>query len=324
MDIRKVYDIDARPREVWAALTEPSVIERWGGGPVVMSPVPGSEFSLWGGDIHGTVADVDLGISMTQEWYGGDWDAPSFARFTLSTRPDGLTRLTLEHTGVPDDEAADFDAGWDEYYLRPIKELLEERAVEDVTSPSKIDIGTQGFVYPMPVTLIGSDRGDAPSFMTVAWVNRVQFNPPRVAMGINKNHATNEGIREHGEFSVCFPDESMVEVVDWCGLNSGARGADKAAQFEVFRGNLAHAPLIAECPLCLECTVFEVHDLGSHELFVGDVVGTWTEERFLDDGKPDLARMRPFTLTMPDNRFWAMGAEIGKAWSAGRGYVPKG
>lgn len=188
---------------------------------------------------------------------------------------------------------------------------------------SKIDVGTQGFVYPMPVTLIGSDRGDAPTFMTVAWMNRVQYNPPRVAMGINKHHATNEGIREHGEFSVNFPDETMVKLVDWCGMNSAARGADKAAQFEVFRGNLAHAPLIAECPLCLECTVREVVDLGSHELFIGEIAGTWTEERFLEGGKPDLTKMRPFVLTMPDNRYWRVGDELGRAWSIGREYEPK-
>ena len=150
--------------------------------------------------------------------------------------------------------------------------------------PDKIDLGNKGFVYPMPVTLVGSDRGESPSFMTVAWVNRVELSPALLAIGVNKNHATNEGIREHGEFGVSFPDESMVALTDWCGLNSAARGVEKASQFEVFRGNLDHAPLIAECPLCLECSLRETHDLGTHELFVGEIVGTWTEERFLEDG----------------------------------------
>ena len=186
----------------------------------------------------------------------------------------------------------------------------------------KIDLGTQGFVYPMPVTLVGSDRNGAPAFMTVAWVNRVQPNPPRLAMGVGKRHLTNEGIREHGEFSVCFPDESMVAVTDWCGVTSGDN-ANKAAEFEVFRGNLLHAPMIAECPLCLECRVHQVVDLGSHELFIGEVVGAWTEERFLLDGKPDIAKMRPFTLTMPDNRYWRVGETLGRAWASGRTYEPK-
>jgi flavin reductase (DIM6/NTAB) family NADH-FMN oxidoreductase RutF len=188
---------------------------------------------------------------------------------------------------------------------------------------SKIDLGPQGFVYPMPVSLVGSDRGDTPSFMTIAWVNRIQMSPPRLAAGINKRHATSEGIRDNGQFSVCFPTEAMVQLVDWCGMNSGLRGADKASQFEVFRGSLAHAPMVADCPLCLECTVFDVVDLGSHELFIGDVVATWTEERFLDDGKPDPALMRPLAFTMPDNTYWGLGEPVGRAWSIGRDYQPR-
>ncbi len=188
----------------------------------------------------------------------------------------------------------------------------------------KIDLGSQGFIYPMPMVLIGSDRGDRPTFMPAAWINRVQYTPARIAVGMNKSHATNEGIREHGEFSACIPDESMLELTDWCGLNSALRGADKASQFEVFRGRLAHAPLVSECPLCLECTVHKVVDLGSHELFIGEIAGTWTEQRYLDDGgNPDIEKMRPFMLTMPDNRYWRVGAQIGRAWAAGRSYEPR-
>jgi flavin reductase (DIM6/NTAB) family NADH-FMN oxidoreductase RutF len=185
----------------------------------------------------------------------------------------------------------------------------------------KIDLGPQGFVYPMPMTLVGSDLAGGPTFMALAWMNRVQFTPPRVAVGANKNHSTNAGIREHGEFSVNFPDESMVAVTDWCGLSS-ARNVDKAAHFDVYRGTLEHAPLVAECPLSLECRVFDVLDLGSHELFVADIVGTWTEERFLTDGKPDIAKMRPFVLTMPDNRYWRVGEHLADAWSVGREFAP--
>jgi flavin reductase (DIM6/NTAB) family NADH-FMN oxidoreductase RutF len=188
----------------------------------------------------------------------------------------------------------------------------------------KLNLGSQGFVYPMPLTLVGSDLAQHPSFMPIAWINRVQMSPPRLAAGMNKAHATNQGIRDHGEFSVCFPSEAMVDVADWCGLNTSAK-VDKSAEFEVFRGELEHAPMIAECPLCLECRVHQVIDLGSHELFIADIVATWTEEAYLDEvGKPDIEVMRPFMLTMPDNRYWGIGAEVGKAWGAGREYVARG
>ena len=188
-------------------------------------------------------------------------------------------------------------------------------------STHKVDLGPQGFVYPMPMSLVGADLQGGPSFMAVAWVNRCQFNPPRLVAGMGKAHATNAGIREHGQFSVCIPSVDQVAVTDWCGLKSAGRGVDKSAPFTVFRGSLEHAPMIAECPVCLECRLFQTVDLGSHELFVADIAGTWTEERFLlSDGKPDIARLRPFVLTMPDNRYWAVGEHIADAWSVGRGY----
>jgi activator of HSP90 ATPase len=129
MDIRKSYVIDAPAAAVWAALTEPKIIERWGGGPAVMAAKPGFEFSLWGGDIHGTVIAVAPGRSMLQEWFGGDWDAPSTALFSLTSNPHGGTRLDLENKNVPADDGADIDAGWDDYYLGPIKALLENDRV---------------------------------------------------------------------------------------------------------------------------------------------------------------------------------------------------
>jgi len=191
--------------------------------------------------------------------------------------------------------------------------------------PDRIDLGPQGFIYPMPMTLIGVDLESGPNFMPVAWINRVQSNPPRVATGMGKVHATNMGIREHGEFSVNIPSVDMVAVTDWCGLVSANRGADKTGPFEIVRGTLEHAPMIAECPLSLECRIHQVVDLGSHELFVADIVACWTEERFLDErDKPDITKLRPFTLTMPDNRYWAVGEQVGDAWSIGRSFESPG
>jgi flavin reductase (DIM6/NTAB) family NADH-FMN oxidoreductase RutF len=187
----------------------------------------------------------------------------------------------------------------------------------------RVDIGPQGFLYPMPMTLVGADLRSGPNFMPIAWINRVQYNPPRIVAGMGKVHATNVGIREHGEFSVNIPSVDMVAVTDWCGLNSASRGLDKSAAFDVVRGSLAHAPMIAECPISLECRVFQAVDLGSHEVFVADIVATWAEDRFLDEGgRPDITKVRPFTLTMPDNRYWAVGEQVGDAWAIGKTFEP--
>jgi flavin reductase (DIM6/NTAB) family NADH-FMN oxidoreductase RutF len=169
----------------------------------------------------------------------------------------------------------------------------------------RIDLGPQGFLYPMPMTVVGADLSAGVDFMPIAWINRVQFQPPRLACGLGKRHATNAGIREHGEFGVSIPSVDMIAAVDWCGLNSASSGTDKTVVFGIVRGTLAHAPMVAECPLAMECRVVQVVDLGSHELFIADIV-----------------KLRPFTLTMPDNRYWSVGEQIGQAWSAGRSFDP--
>jgi len=81
--------------------------------------------------------------------------------------------------------------------------------------------------------------------------------------------------------SVCLPSVDQVEVTDWLRAQVCHRGIDKAAPFTVFRRVARSRAMIAECPLCLECRVHQTVDLGSHELFIADIVGTWTEERFL-------------------------------------------
>lgn len=122
--IRKQYHIYASKEAVWDALVNPKTIEKWGGGPVKMSAKSGAKFSLWGGDIWGKNTKVTSKAELVQDWYGGDWDAPSIATFKLTHRA-GCTALYLTHKNIPED-AESFNKGWDDYYLGAIKHLLEK------------------------------------------------------------------------------------------------------------------------------------------------------------------------------------------------------
>ena len=126
MDLTKSYFIGAPPEAVWRALTDHALIDAWGGGPAAISAEPGAAFTFWGGDIYGTVTAAEPPVRLVEEWWGDDveWDEASVAAFSLVPEGEG-TRLTLEHTNVPDDEAEELDAGWDDSYLGPLKELLE-------------------------------------------------------------------------------------------------------------------------------------------------------------------------------------------------------
>jgi flavin reductase (DIM6/NTAB) family NADH-FMN oxidoreductase RutF len=72
----------------------------------------------------------------------------------------------------------------------------------------------------------------------------------------------------------------------------------------------------------MECKVINTVDLPDDEFFIGEIMGVYTEERYLTDGKPDIQKMKPFTLTMPDNGYWSMGELLGKAWGIGKDFKP--
>jgi flavin reductase (DIM6/NTAB) family NADH-FMN oxidoreductase RutF len=93
--------------------------------------------------------------------------------------------------------------------------------------------------------------------------------------------------------------------------------------FEVFYGELKAAPLITDCTLNIECVLVQTVDLPTNTFFIGEIRNIYTEERYLTEGKPDPKKMRPFLLTMPDNRFWALGEQVGNAWKDGLKFKEK-
>jgi activator of HSP90 ATPase len=122
--IKKVYAISSKVEDVWNALVDPDVIDKWGGGPSKMNETVGTDFELWNGDIYGKNLEVVKGKKLVQEWYGGDWPKPSIVIFTL--KPSEIeVILELEQIDVPDDEFEDINKGWDDFYLGPMKDMLE-------------------------------------------------------------------------------------------------------------------------------------------------------------------------------------------------------
>lgn len=174
-------------------------------------------------------------------------------------------------------------------------------------------------LYALPTTqlILGTHVDNTANFMALAWATRVNFKPPLVAIGVNNIHMSHRGIRENQEFSLCMPSSTMVDKTDYVGLVS-ARKTDKSSLFDIFYGELKSAPLIHECPLNLEMRLYESVKLPTNTIFVGEIVGTWCEEVCLSDGVPDITKIQPFILTMPDNRYWGIGKKVGDAWKDGK------
>jgi flavin reductase (DIM6/NTAB) family NADH-FMN oxidoreductase RutF len=179
----------------------------------------------------------------------------------------------------------------------------------------KID-NSVAFLYPMPMVLTGSVVGGKPNFMAVGWVSRVNFKPPLIAIALGPHH-TNKGIVENKEFSINIPNVSLIKETDYCGIASG-KNTDKSKLFDVFFGNLGKAPLIRECPVCISLTLFETVKLPFNTLYIGEPKEVFTEEKYLTENVLDVKKINPFILTMPDNNYWAVGENLGKAWGIGK------
>jgi flavin reductase (DIM6/NTAB) family NADH-FMN oxidoreductase RutF len=185
---------------------------------------------------------------------------------------------------------------------------------------AKVKLGARPLVYPMPAFLVGADVAGRPNFMTVAWGGIAASKPPMVTIALQHHRHTLRGIKETGEFSVNVPSEEQAIETDYCGIVTG-RKADKAkvCGFRVFYGALAHAPLIDQCPVNLECKVMHVLTLGSHALVIGEIMESHVREDCLTNGQPDAAKIKPIIYTEgPVSEYRGLGRVVGPAFQMGR------
>ena len=180
----------------------------------------------------------------------------------------------------------------------------------------KTKLGAKNCLYPMPTTLVGATVMGKPTFITIAHVGIMDLGS--VSLGMNKIHYTNAGIKENGTFSVNIPSIEMVKETDYCGLVSG-KNVDKGELFEVFYGELKTAPMIAECPINMECRLIQTVDFPRHDIFVGEIVETYCDESCLTDGVVDFSKVEPILFVMNDKSYWKLGERLARAWHVGKG-----
>jgi len=129
-NIKKHYQIKATAEDIFTALTNPLTIEIWSGASAVMEPVAGAEFSLWDGDITGINIEIETGKKIVQEWYFEDEEGLSpedKSIVTIKLHNEGnSTDVELLHINIPDEAFDNIVDGWDRYYFKPLKELVEE------------------------------------------------------------------------------------------------------------------------------------------------------------------------------------------------------
>jgi len=157
-----------------------------------------------------------------------------------------------------------------------------------ITKPSTV-------LYPLPVVLVSCGNGPTANIITLAWVGTVCSEPPAVGIGIRPSRHSYQLIKEEGAFVVNVPRADQIELVDYCGMVSG-RDTDKwdACGFTQQAGVDVDVPVIAECPVNIECSLKEIVPLGSHHLFIGEVTAVQVDVDVLDESERlDPARAEP-------------------------------
>jgi flavin reductase (DIM6/NTAB) family NADH-FMN oxidoreductase RutF len=189
---------------------------------------------------------------------------------------------------------------------------------------TKIQLGPQTWLYPMPAVLVGATVQDKPNFMTAAWTGIACAAPPMLTVAIRPQRHTRKGIVDKGGFSINVPRVDHAAWVDYLGIVSG-RDEDKIAraELEVFFADPGHVPMIAQCPVGLVCRVEHILSLGSHDLVVGEILQTYVDEDCVAKGVPDVTKIDPLVYATGARTYHGVGPAVAKAYQAGLGLRAK-
>ena len=164
---------------------------------------------------------------------------------------------------------------------------------------------------PLPTVMVSCGDMEHPNIITVAWAGIINTHPPKISISVRPQRFSYKLIRESGEFVVNMTPASLVKQADFCGMYTGAKvnkfektGLTPEAASEV------SCPMIAECPMSLECRVTDVIPLGTHDLFLADVIAVHADEKLLDD-KGKLCMERANLVAFAHGEYFELGRRVG-------------
>jgi flavin reductase (DIM6/NTAB) family NADH-FMN oxidoreductase RutF len=182
----------------------------------------------------------------------------------------------------------------------------------------KKKLGGINVLYPTPTVLVSAFVDGKVNLITIAHIGIVNHATPHlISLSMGKAHHTNPGIKENKAFGVNIPSEDLVVETDYVGLVSGKK-KDKSQLFEIFYGEIENAPLIKQCPINMECRLYDTYDTPTHDLFIGEIVETYADESVLTEGKVDLAKLRPLLFDMSSIKYWSVGDVVANCWNVGK------
>lgn len=178
---------------------------------------------------------------------------------------------------------------------------------------SKINWKSGNMLYPLPVVMVSCQRKDErPNIITVAWAGTICSDPVMVSISVRKERFSHRIIAETGEFVINLVTQDLVYATDYCGVKSG-RDVDKFKMMNLtpVAINGVKAKAIGESPLSLACRVKEIKELGSHDMFIAEVVGVMVDDKYMrDDGKFELNSSK--LVAYSHGEYYGLGKKLGK------------
>ena len=178
---------------------------------------------------------------------------------------------------------------------------------------SKINWKPGNMLYPLPVVMIScAEKDHKPNIITVAWAGTICSDPVMVSISVRKERYSHDIIKKSGEFVINLVTEDLTYATDYCGVKSG-RDVDKFTEMDLTPVPIegVSAPAINESPLSLACRVKEIKELGSHDMFIAEVVGVMVDDDYLDgSGKFNLNDSK--LVAYSHGEYFGLGQKIGK------------
>ena len=183
---------------------------------------------------------------------------------------------------------------------------------------SKISWKPGTMIYPLPALLVScGSTADEYNILTVAWAGTVCTSPAMCYISIRPERYSYDIIARNREFVLNLTTRSLARATDWCGVRSG-RDYNKFAEMHLTpeRGQMVAAPIIVESPLNIECKVTQIVPLGSHDMFLAQVVNVQADEAFIDPETQKFELERADLIAYSHGQYYTLGDRIGKfGWS---------
>ncbi len=168
------------------------------------------------------------------------------------------------------------------------------------------------FVYPIPAVMVSCGTMEKSNIITVAWTGILNTNPAIVYISVRPNRYSYHIIKEQGEFVINLTTKELAYATDWCGVKSG-KDYDKFKQMHLTKqkANLVQCPLIKESPVSIECRVKEIRELGTHHMFIAEVLSIDADEKYIDEkGAFDISKCN--LVAYANGGYYPLGKKVGK------------